>query len=498
MRRQESMARGGVHLVTFLGTNEYQDTSYRLDDQACRTRYVAEALCRLLPTAEVTVLATREARDKHWAELRPRLERAAACGEMPLLIPHGRSEEELWQIFNLLHELVTAVLDQEGTELVVDITHGFRTQPFFAAAVLAFGLMSGQVDPARIRVVYGEYRSEEPVSPIWELTPFMELLEWSHGAGLFLKSGQADDLVGLAERLDHAQRRAVSRSGERQFPKTGKLIGALRRFSADLALVRLWSLTDRDGSAAKLDRALEDYRQEAEHNLPALAKILDQVRRMVSGLSTPTLLGGEGRRALVALGKLYLRLRRYPELAIVIREGWISLCAEDARATDCRDFARENRDQAEERWRGQAKEARTIADFRNDLEHGGLNPCPKPADTLARGLEELLEHYEAAEVAHGTVWFVSRHPGAREWAASQGFQVDKMVAHLDLSQVQPGDVVLGNLPVHLAAGLCAKGAQYWHLSLEVPAERRGEELSAADMDSYGARLERYQVMPMGK
>ncbi|MDA8065380.1 MAG: CRISPR-associated protein Csx16 [Thermaerobacter sp.] len=491
------MGRGGVHLITFLGTHDYQDTAYQMDDQACRTRYVAEALCRLLPAAEVTVLATEEARDKHWAELRPRLERAAACGEMPLLIPHGRSEEELWQIFNLLHELVTAVLDQEGTELVVDITHGFRTQPFFAAAVLAFGLMAGQVDPGRIRVVYGEYRDEKE-SPIWELTPFMELLEWSHGAGLFLKSGQADDLVALASRLDRARRATLAREGAIRFPETRRLIEALRRFSADLALVRLWSLTDRDGSAAKLHQALKDYGQEAEHNLPALAKILDQVRRMVSGLSTPTLQGEEGRLALVALGKLYLRLCRYPELAIVIREGWISLYAEDARATDCRDFARENRDRAEERWRGQAQEARTIADFRNDLEHGGLNPCPKPADSLARGLRELLEHYEAAGVTRGTVWFVSRHPGAREWAARQGFAVDETVAHLDPAQVQPGDVVLGNLPVHLAAELCAKGAQYWHLSLEVPAERRGQELSAADMERYGARLERYQVTSVGE
>ncbi len=92
-----------------------------------------------------------------------------------------------------------------------------------------------------------------------------------------------------------------------------------------------------------------------------------------------------------------------------------------------------------------------------------------------------------------TTLFVSRHPGAREWAAAEGVAVDAVIAHLDPGTVQPGDVVIGTLPIHLAARVCERGGRYLHLSLEIPPEWRGRELSAADLRRCGARLEAYRV-----
>lgn len=68
-----------------------------------------------------------------------------------------------------------------------------------------------------------------------------------------------------------------------------------------------------------------------------------------------------------------------------------------------------------------------------------------------------------------------------------------MVPHLDLAQVQPGDIVIGSLPVNLAAQVCAGGAAYFHLTLELSAELRGKELSADDLESLGARVEAFGV-----
>ena len=91
-------------------------------------------------------------------------------------------------------------------------------------------------------------------------------------------------------------------------------------------------------------------------------------------------------------------------------------------------------------------------------------------------------------------YFVTRHPGARAWAAARGLPVDEILAALDPSRVQAGDRVLGTLPVHLAAQVCARGGRYFHLSLDLPLERRGGELDAAAMDAHGARLEEYCVV----
>jgi len=93
-----------------------------------------------------------------------------------------------------------------------------------------------------------------------------------------------------------------------------------------------------------------------------------------------------------------------------------------------------------------------------------------------------------------TTYFVSRHPGAIEWAAHQQLTIDQQVPHLDAaSLVQSGDTVIGTLPINLAAQVCASGAAYWHLTLELPVELRGRELTAHDMLRAGARLERYEV-----
>lgn len=92
-----------------------------------------------------------------------------------------------------------------------------------------------------------------------------------------------------------------------------------------------------------------------------------------------------------------------------------------------------------------------------------------------------------------TTYFISRHPGAIEWAARQNMVVDQLIAHLDPAIIKAGDVVIGSLPVNLAAQVCARGAAYWHLSLELPAELRGRELSAADLEQLGARVERFNV-----
>jgi len=96
-------------------------------------------------------------------------------------------------------------------------------------------------------------------------------------------------------------------------------------------------------------------------------------------------------------------------------------------------------------------------------------------------------------VPPGAIWFVSRHPGAVEWAARQGFKIDRLIAHLEGSEVRPGDTVIGTLPVNLAAEICRCGARYLNLSLDLPKSARGRELTADELERFGARLEPFLV-----
>lgn len=95
-----------------------------------------------------------------------------------------------------------------------------------------------------------------------------------------------------------------------------------------------------------------------------------------------------------------------------------------------------------------------------------------------------------------STYFVSRHPGAIAWACRQGIPTYLVMPHLDWTLIKPGDTVIGILPIHLAARVCAVGAHYLHLTLNLPAELRGQELSADHLEALGASLQAFEVTPI--
>ena len=98
-----------------------------------------------------------------------------------------------------------------------------------------------------------------------------------------------------------------------------------------------------------------------------------------------------------------------------------------------------------------------------------------------------------------TVYFVTRHEGARFWINYMSRQgrlpepVDRIVEHLDLDMLRKGDLVMGTLPIGMAAELRRRGCRYRSLDLRVPAEFRGKELTATQMAAYGATLTEYRI-----
>ena len=91
-----------------------------------------------------------------------------------------------------------------------------------------------------------------------------------------------------------------------------------------------------------------------------------------------------------------------------------------------------------------------------------------------------------------TDFFVTRHPGAVEWARQKGIEAE-LVSHLDVARVGAGDRVLGTLPVQMIAQINERGARYLHLEMTIPEEARGRDLSAEDMERFGARLVEYRA-----
>jgi len=88
---------------------------------------------------------------------------------------------------------------------------------------------------------------------------------------------------------------------------------------------------------------------------------------------------------------------------------------------------------------------------------------------------------------------VTRHTGALNWLWAHHPELGEaeVVSHVSPDEVS-GARVVGVLPVNLAA-LCG---EYWHLSMEVPPEARGKELSCEDMERFGCKIQRFLVAPV--
>lgn len=90
---------------------------------------------------------------------------------------------------------------------------------------------------------------------------------------------------------------------------------------------------------------------------------------------------------------------------------------------------------------------------------------------------------------------VTRHPAAQEWLVKQFPGAEVIVsAHYNPGMEASHDAVVGILPVNLVAGLNKSGVRFFMLVLDVPAELRGKELTMAQMEELGARLEEYRCI----
>ncbi|HAN99973.1 MAG TPA: hypothetical protein DCQ98_22225 [Planctomycetaceae bacterium] len=383
-----------MRLVSFLGKGDYRETDYRFEEQLYRSRFVLRALADALRPSEIRVIATDEAWAQHGAVLDAELTAAGHPAVIRVPIPTAAEPDDLWQLFGA----VVATLRDSQTPILFDITHGFRSQPFFAAACIQY-VQTIEPNGKPVRVVYGEYRSGEP-SPIWELTTFLDVLAWSRELLLLLRTGRADGIVLPTEALGRELNRTWAASGRvGPRPQIQLLSQALARFGDDLTTIRTGSLLvgDRPTASGLVD-AIDRTRGDIERYLPQLAPVIDQVR----GLAAPLDTGGErlstpgGQRALLELARLYRRLGRYGEAVSVLREGWISAGASEACDQPGPTLDFEARHAQERAWIELVPSSRSVAEVRNDLQHAGFKKQPNTREWFDRQLTMLLERWEQA------------------------------------------------------------------------------------------------------
>lgn len=386
-----------THLISFLGLGPYFEVQHQWrGEPGLPTPFAAVSLSRELdlgPDDPVVILATEQA----WTDrgrdgtLHPHGERllqafdAAGCPP-PRLGPHlapGDQPDDYWQHF----EVLTDTLRQAGPDdtVYLDITHSYRAHPLLAGAVVSY-LRSIDEHPPDVRLVYAALeaaprddmrRVAGPV-PVWDLTPFVELADWTWMLTLFLKTGRAGDAAATLARISQVAWRQARTEEERVAAGALKHLGrSMESFSNALVTVRTGRLLHGQKSeASRLAKAVRLARPGAKRAAKPLADVLDRVQAMADPLVTDDLAGPDGDRAVGELARLYLSLERHLEAMATVREGWLNRFAS---ADAVRPGGKRRNSAGRERkpmgdwFESQPKVAGAVTSLRNDLLHAGYN-----------------------------------------------------------------------------------------------------------------------------
>ena len=503
-------------LTCFLGIGNYQPCKqfhYARPEESCKTPYIQTALAQLavqrgIDITEVRVLATDKAWQTHGLALSEDLQQRDLPAPTRYAIPDGSNETEFWTMFEQLRRAL------QGERVILDITHGFRAQPFFAAAVVQYMAALNEL-PAELEMHYGQLSNDKSECLIWDLSPFLALQQWSAALEGFLRHGKGHGLAALTEKLEIDIRRKLAKDRNQHLIKESReLVMALSDLSGAIATVRIPHIISRanyqnhgkrtpTAHAASVIKAIDNSRDSISNYMPALSPLLDQLRQTLVPLQTDKLEGKSSLLAQHALAGLYLTWQRPAEASIVLREASVS------RHSRGEPLLEKSREDAEANWfRVDQYNNKSMGDLRNDIQHGGWRLSARRAESLHKELEAKHAAFDLnpataqstqqvnTPARSGRTIIITRHPGAVEWLHKQGYNNAERYNHLEQSTIgslTSNDTVIGSLPIHLAAQVCATKAQFIFLQIEIPNAMRGNELSCAEMEQCSAQLAAFHV-----
>ena len=334
-------------------------------------------------------------------------------------IPMGSAAEELWQIFDCISSQVAP-----GEEVAFDITHGLRHHPLLGLLAAIF-LRSG-LDIDLKAVLYGAFdvgmQVSQGVTPMFDLTPLLTLLEWSVAADRFNRTGDANYLASLLlkQRKGLAQSAGKDKGKLSQVGDLGRLANDLIEISQSLRLIRpVLAMQKISGLGKRIENAIPILNESAATHPFSL--LLDRVGEsfaslgFVNPLSPETIVESIAKQRRIITW--YVEHEQWVQAISLSREwlvNWfmIHLKINNLVQKDARQRV-EGVVNAEAYDLKQAKQAKipfsplflnlvpeievalnlwnSLTDVRNDIDHAGMREQPKDPDVLIQCIRQIVE-----------------------------------------------------------------------------------------------------------
>jgi CRISPR-associated Csx2 family protein len=428
--------------MSFLGTTDYLPCTYLFDNILFRDiRFVQEATIKLscidwAATDNILIFTTSEAEQKNWKDnghIEPKtgkiLQRkglSKSIGELGLSVPYknivipiGKSEEEIWEIFKIVFDQ----LDQKD-HIIFDITHAFRSIPMLAVVILNYAkIMKGITIQG---IYYGalevlgniqdakKFPSNKRLVPLLDLTYFDQLMEWSFAINRFIEAGDAAHISRLA---NYTARSHLSKTRGQ-----GKAAHSLRRiaeylnkFTKALSTCRGLDISDIAGRLNDAIKQLED----SEYMPPEpFQPVFEQIKNQVVQFNGNPVL--DGIKAARWCLEHNLIQQGYTILQETLISYFISEIKQDQEDQKYREIVGQSvtiflKQLPQSKWKKPSADSeeivqkllevykgqdkllhtfRNISDDRNDLNHGGHKKDHRRAELFERHLSDMIAEVE--------------------------------------------------------------------------------------------------------
>jgi len=410
-----------LKLLTFFGIANYSVTIYRWNDLEVMSPYSSIASCDFLKPDQLLVFLTKEAKEnEHYGKMI-----AAVPGSieiLPVTIPLGKDEPELWEIFQTITSYVAP-----GEDVAFDITNGLRSFPLVGFLAAAFLRSSFHVNLKA--VLYGAFdvgrARGDGITPVFDLSPMLELLDWAEGADRFNRTGDSRFLASLLKKK-HGQLGKQSQKDPARLAAIkplSDLSATLENLSEATRFIRPLAAID---EAAKVDALIEQSRPELmTHDTTApFSLLLENIRagyQPFAGITdaSVTINVKVSLQHQLALIAWYIE-REYWVQAITLCREWLvswtmlQMCLTEMVNKDDRSRVenalnslahhsnQDNPDVIALSRRPDAKAImklwKTTTDIRNDIDHAGMRPGPASPTRLKNQIQKIHQQLIALPI----------------------------------------------------------------------------------------------------
>jgi len=278
--------------LAFLGTTDYTECDYVFRNTHTQTRFVQEALtsalCRNWTKEDrILIFTTAEAKVTNWDSYNGRVGLNKRLSQLQLLCPHsqinipeGDSVNALWDIFDTVFQEL-----QEENEIIFDITHAFRSLPMLALIILNYakfvrnctlsGIYYGALEALGSIQDVKKMSVEERNVPIFDLTPFVSVLDWTVGIDRFLNTGDASVISPLTEKDVHRILKKTRAQHKQEAKNLKKMAKAISKFAQNCATCRGKKLSN---SVLQVKKYIEHSLQSSGDLIKPLTPLLEKMQ----------------------------------------------------------------------------------------------------------------------------------------------------------------------------------------------------------------------------